>query len=266
MKQIHERYLDFMSHLHDVALGLVTRFRFDKKHPWHRDLVSLYGTVLELHGSICVLIREGIAGGVPILLRTVVEANLDFTNLANDRKYGYHLRASERKEWLKILREAKRGDNPFLAGIAAAPSLDQALSECKAELANLKKDGYSPLGQDEKFAKANLNQVYKSVYNFLCCHSHNNLRALVSRHINISPDETDFNVEYYAPLDMDGLLPYVDSLCEIVVSLTETIHRVLDTGAEDEVLKLKKELDELRKLSLTEQIPADDVQKSASEE
>lgn len=255
MKQMHARYLDFMSHLHEVALDLVTRFRFDKKHPWHLGLVLLYGTMLELHGSICVLIREDIAVGVPILLRTVVEANLDFTNLANDKKYGYHLRAAESKEWIKILREARKGDNPFLAGIAATPNLYQTLSEWEAEFAKLKQEGYSPLRQNEKFAKASLDPVYKSVYNFLCCHSHNNLRALVSRHVNISPDETEFNVEYYAPLDMDGLLPYVDSLCGIVVSATETIHRLLDTGAGEDVLKLKKELDELRKLIQTEQSP-----------
>jgi len=253
MKQTQDKYLDFMSHLHEEALNLVTRFRFDKKHPWHLGLVSLYGTMLELHWSICVLIREGIAIGVPILLRTVVEAYLDFTNLANDRKYGYNLRAAERKEWIKILREAQKGGNPFLAGIASAPNLNQTLSEWEAELAKLKQDGYTPLGQDKKFAKANLSKVYKSVYNLLCCYSHNNLRALVSRHVNISPDETDFTVEYDAPVNMDRLLPYVDSLCGIIVSSTETIHRILDTGPGDDVMKLKTKLNELRREIQTEQ-------------
>lgn len=242
-----------MSHLHTVALDLVTRFRFDKKHHWHLGLVSLYGTMLELHGSICVLIREGIAVGVPILLRTVAEANLDFTNLANDRKYGYHLRTAERKEWIKILHEAKKRNNHFLTGIASAPNLNQTLSDWEAELAKLKQDGYTPLRQDEKFAKANLSEVYKSFYNFLCCHSHNNIRALMSRHVNISPDETDFSVEYYSPLDVGRLLPYLDSLCGIIVSSTETIHRILDTGAQEDVQTLREQLEELRKQALTEQ-------------
>ncbi len=258
MKDTHDAYRDFMSHLHEVALDLITRFRFNKKHPWHLGLVSLYGTMLELLGSICVLIREDIAVGIPILLRSVVEANLDFTNLANDRKYGYYLRAAEKREWIKILREAKKGENPFLAGIALAPNLDETLSEWESELAELKQDGYRPLRQNEKFDKVNLSPVYKSVYNFLCCHSHNNLRALVSRHVNISPDETDFNVEYYAPLDMNLLLPYIDSLCGIIVSSTETIHRVLGTDAEEDLQKLRKEFDEMRKRIQIEQPPERD--------
>ena len=120
MNQTHDKYLDFMSRLHEEALDLVGRFRFDKKHPWHLHLVSLYGTLIELLGSTCVLVREGVGVGIPILLRSAVEANLDLVNLANDRKYGYHLRAALMSEWIKVLREAKKGDNPFLAGIAEA--------------------------------------------------------------------------------------------------------------------------------------------------
>ena len=122
-------------------------------------------------------------------------------------------------------------------------------------MSKLQREGYLPLRQDEKFKKANLSPVYTSVYNFLCCHSHNNLRALVTRHVNISPDQTDFNVEYYAPLDMDGLLPYLDSLLGIILSSTETIHRILDTGAQGDVQKLKAQLGELRKQIQTEPSP-----------
>ena len=246
-KKTHDKYIDFINHLHKVALGLVSRFRFDKKHLWHLDLVSLYGTMIELLGSICVLTRESIGIGIPILLRSAVEANLDFVNLANDKKYGNHLRAAEIKEWIKILHEAKDGHNPFLAGIAGATNIDETLRQWESEFTKLKQDGYRPLNQFDKFDKATLNPVYRSVYNFLCCHSHNNLRALMSRHMNISPDRTDFNVEYYAPLDMDQLIPYLDSLSGIIISSTEMIHRILNTEAQKDIQKLRDQLNELRK-------------------
>jgi hypothetical protein len=253
MSTPQQNLYQFMCHLHDVALDLVKSLRFHKRHPWHLHLVSLYGTMLELLGSTCILIREGVPIGVPILLRSAVEANLDFVNLAARRRYGYYMRAAELHEWIKILREAKTGQNPFLKAIAQVPNLDDVLAQYKSDLSKLKTDGFSPLSQKEKFGRADLDAVFRSVYNFLCCHSHNNIRALVSRHINISPNQTDFQVEFYAPVNLDGLLPYIDSLCAIIMSSTETIHRVLKSDATKEVQALKKELENQRERILTEQ-------------
>lgn len=240
-------YVDFMCRLHKEVLALVRHLRFDKKHPWHFNLVSLYGTLIELLGSACILIREGAAIGIPILLRSALEAYLDFVNLAKDRKYGYHMRAAELKEWLKLLQEAKTEQNPFLAGIANTSNLDQELSQQGAELEELNKDGYAPLRQDQKFDKAGLTPVYKSVYNSLCCYSHNNIRALQSRHFNITPDKTDFTVEYNAPLHPDQLLSYIDSFCSIVTSSTETIHRILETDVQGELQELRSQWEGFRK-------------------
>jgi len=184
--------------MHKVALHLTRSLRFDKKHPWHLNLVLLYGTMLELMGSACILIREGVAIGVPILLRSAVEANIDFTNLSADRQYGYHMQAAYLREWINILREAKSGQNPFLKDVAQRPDLGDLLAQDEKELARLKEEGFTPLQQKEKFKRANLGPVYRSVYNFLCCHSHNNIRALLARHVNIATDKADFQVDLYA--------------------------------------------------------------------
>jgi hypothetical protein len=136
--------------------------------------------------------------------------------------------------------------------------LEEVLVHWETELSELKKKGFSPLNQKQKFDRTELEPAYRSFYNFLCCHSHNNIRALVSRHIDIAADQTDFQVEYYAPVNLDALLPYIDSFCGIIVSSTETIHRVLQSDATNRVDALKKELDEQRKQILTEQTaPAD---------
>ncbi len=239
--------------LHERVLHLAKSLHFDKKHPWHLHLVALYGTMLELLGSACILIREGVPIAVPILLRSALEANLDFMNLAKEPRYGYHMRAAELHEWIKILREAKKKQNPFLSDIAQIPNLDEVIVQWETELSELKKKQFRPLNQKQKFNRAELEPVYQSVYNFLCCHSHNNIRALVSRHIDIAADQRDFQVEYYAPVNLDILLPYIDSFCGIIMSSTETIHRILQSDATDQVNALKKELDEKRKQVLTEQ-------------
>jgi hypothetical protein len=149
---------------------------------------------------------------------------------------------------------SKKEKNPFLSDIAQIPNLDEVIVQCEAELSELKKKQFRPLSQKQEFDKAELEPVYQSVYNFLCCHSHNNIRALVSRHIDIAADQRDFQVEYYAPVNLDTLLHYIDSFCGIIMSSTETIHRILQSDATDQVRVLKKEFDEKRKQILTEQV------------
>jgi hypothetical protein len=241
-----QAYLDFNYRLHRNALELVKDLRFDKKHPWHRALISLYGTMLELYGSDLALIRaaldlKGSAIGVPILLRSAIEAHVDFKNLASDRDYGYHLRATELEQWIKILKAARPGQNPYLANLSREPLVGQFLPQFETELSDLKRKGYYPLGKKEKFERARLDQVYQSVYNQLCCDSHNDLRSLVTRHIELSPDQGDFEVNYYSPTTADQIMPDVDCFCSLLVDSTETIHRILDSHAMERIERLKHE-------------------------
>jgi hypothetical protein len=192
-----------------------------------------------------VLVREDIAIGIPILLRSAIEAYVDLENLAKDRLYGNYLRAAELREWIKILDEAKSENNAYLTGLTGDGNMDHSRSQWKSELDKLKQNGYRPLQNNTKFIKANLCMEYKSVYYDLCCHSHNNLRTLQSRHLIYSVDEKDFNVEYHYPIDLN-LLPYLDSFCGILLLSTETIHRVLDTRVEGIIQKLKQDLTLLR--------------------
>jgi len=252
MKTQPEEHFEFLCHLHAESIDLATCLRFDKDHPWHRNLVCLYATILELTASACILIREGVSIGVPILLRSALEASLDFANLASDRKYGYYMEAAERHEWTKMLRHAKEGNNPFLTAMAKRSEADDALNRMSRELAELKKKGYRPLGPKEKFEKANMEPIYQSMYNDLCCDSHNNIRALITRHMDVPPHHEDFAVDFCPPIDFEGILPYVDTFCGIVMSTTETLHRILKTGSEVRINELKKKSVERRKDILTE--------------
>jgi len=234
-------------------MKLTEQLHFDKKHPWHLNLVSLYCSLIELTGSACILVQETIGIGIPILLRSAVEAHLDFAKLAADRRYGYRLRASELKEWIKLLKEAKDGTNPFLKEISDFPDADKTLGKWEQEQEELRNKGYKPLSVYEKFDKTNLEPIYRSVYNILCCHSHNNLRALQARHVNITKEMDDFSVELYTPVNFDRILPYVDNFCGILISATETIHQLLESDCIKEIEELKIEFQKQRNGIMTEQ-------------
>lgn len=219
-------------------MQLVTTCKFNKSDSWHRNLVSLYGSMLELLGSTCILIQEEAHIAIPILLRSFIEAYLDFVNLASDKTYGFNMDAAEAKEWITLLSEAKTGANPFLKNIASDEEIASALSQQVQKRCQLKLDGYNPLSQEDKFNKANLSPLYRSVFNSLCCDSHNNIRSLVSRHINISTDQQDFSVEFYRRIKPDELYFQIALFCNFMISATgilNTALKVVNQSAFDEL-------------------------------
>lgn len=238
---------EFLRHSISDCTELARSLRFDKTHKWHVNLLSLYGSVLELANSVCVLVEGESPIGVPILLRSMLEAFVDFSNLVETRTYGYHMDASSTKEWIRILEEAQRGDNPYLADISKLPNLDTILSDHRNELEDLKGKGYLPLSQFQKFEKSQQSKEYRSFYNFLCCHAHNNIRALISRHADIADDESDYELRFFSPTDHDSIVHYIDSCLGILIASTRSIHKVLGSPMASEAELLVTQLSEIRK-------------------
>lgn len=251
-----QKYYDLMCRVHETAVGLIPRLSFDKKHPWHLHLVGLYCTMTELLRSACILLRLDAGTVVPILLRSLLEAQVDFLNLAEDRGYGYHMRATWLKEWIKLLKEAGSKPNPFLKGFAQLANRQIMLSEWESELKKLTDQGYNPLKHWEKFERAHLQDAYASLYNFLCCETHNDIRALTSRHVQIAADGTDFQVQLYTPVDLDDFIADMDAFCGIAIKVTEVIHRVLESAETEAITRLNLDLQDLRNQIQTEPPPA----------
>lgn len=236
--------LDLLKTVHDEALNRVSHFRFDKKHPWHLHLLGLYGTLIELSSAIIVLINEKQSIGVPILFRTFLEAYVDFINLSGDRSYGNSMRAAYNDQLLKFLNEAK-GNNPYLAGISNIPNLDEEIQSLSTELNELEQKGYRPLLIMERFKKANMIEEYRSLYSMMCAHSHNNIRAFVDRHIEIS--ENDFKVVYYKDTPLESFLPVVDSTCVALINVSQKIHEILGTSQKEVFDQFEQQLNKIRK-------------------
>ena len=108
-----EQVFDFLKQAHDQLQPLSTKISFSKDHPLHRHIVALYGSIIELSGSVVILTDRRLITGVPALLRGVLEAYVDLYNLSENPAYGYSLELSYIKEWLKILNEASRGKNEY---------------------------------------------------------------------------------------------------------------------------------------------------------
>jgi len=214
------------------AIIYAKELKFDKTHPWHHNLVALYCAIIEYSDSLVFLIdnEKGIA--VPVIFRGLLEAYVDFKNLAEQRTYGYFMEASYTKEWLKILNEENLAENAYLADIAADPGLVEEIQKHRDKLGELKEKGYSPLSHFQKFEKAEMLEEYRSVYNFVCSYSHNNIRSLVDRFLIINEAEKDFQMALFRDQEPKEFEQYIQTGRHLIRNCSHNIHAILETGHE----------------------------------
>ena len=242
-------YLKFLKELHDKLIGLSTTIIFDKEHPRQLFMVALYGTILELCGGLISLVNEKFYTTIPSVFRAIVEAHVELKNLYSEAEYGYYMEASRYDQWINVLKEAKKGNNPYLAKIQKWEQLDTEIQKQKRALEDLKNKGYKALKVFERFIKADMENEYRSLYNFLSCDAHSNIRALISRHIDINNE--DFKVVFYKDEPLEHHLSYLDTTAGIMIDSSVKVHELFETGQYGIVKKYGDSLNELRKRILS---------------
>ena len=135
--------LEFVKRLHDECIHHSEHIVFDKKHSRHLYLVALYGTLIEMAGSLTTLIEWNQRTGVPTIYRSILEAYVELKNLHENSEYAYHMDASYHCQWIKVFKEAKKKPNPYLKSISVIENLDENLQKSEQELTELKKKGRS---------------------------------------------------------------------------------------------------------------------------
>lgn len=226
---------------HDRLLVLAAALRFDKHDSVDLHRIALYGSVLELTRGICTLLKFDARLGTPSLFRSLLEAAVELTNLLKDRNYLDHMNASHKEQWLKVLREAQAGKNPYLASIAGLPELSTQIDKETAELDALRKKNRGPLNVFQRFSRAQMEEEYRSLYNFLSCDAHSNIRALISRHITLSG--SDFDVVYYKDEPIESFISILDSSAGLLLRLSEQMHAAFASGKTGEVEAMLRELE-----------------------
>ncbi|MBI3894684.1 MAG: hypothetical protein HY313_02015 [Acidobacteria bacterium] len=229
----------FLKELHDKALDHITSLHFDKTHAMHFTLVSLYGSLIELTGCMLTLLENRGKIGIPSLFRTFLETYVEFHNLIQEPTYGYHMEASKVKEWIKIFRAAAEG-NPYLAGIASMPNLSEVVEKEERQLKDLESKGYKPLTIYQRFERAGMVEVYRSLYNFVSSDCHSNIRALIERHVDLGDD--DFTPVLYKNAPDERFLWLLGPTAELLVSATIDIHEYFKSGVVNEVRLFKDKL------------------------
>ena len=213
------------------SIELIPHLKFDASHAWHRSMVCLYLAMVEFADVLVVMEKNAKAAGIASILRSLLEAYVDLYNLSRDANYGYGLEISYRKEWLRVAAEAERGTNRYLAGMSSAAGFVEQHREWREEVAEFEGKGHRALNKDQKFALAGMEEEYRSIYNFLCSESHNNMRALSPKNIEIVGDPPKVQIVGPSPPGDDeerDLLIAIDYFRKA----SRLIHEFLKTGHE----------------------------------
>jgi len=89
-----------------------------------------------------------------------------------------------------------------------------------------------------------MEKEYRSLYNFLSCDAHSNIRALISRHVDIKGE--GFEVVFYKDEPLEHHFSYLDGAAGVMVDTSGMMHELFKTGQEGTVKEYGKRLDELR--------------------
>lgn len=181
---------------HDFSLEVADDLSFDKQHPWHRNLVALYGTQIELCGALLIVDKNRAGIAVRCLFRNLLEAFVELKNLASDRQYGNNMEAAHLKEWNKWLKSARDG-NPYLSSIGELPDLADQIASNQEKLATYNTQGFKPLNVFQRFEMAGMENEYRSIYSQMSSDVHGNIRALIDRHFELNQEQTDFEIVIY---------------------------------------------------------------------
>ncbi|MFN7096295.1 MAG: DUF5677 domain-containing protein [Gammaproteobacteria bacterium] len=231
-----EKLLHFLEELHDDFQPLTKKLKFDTKREPHLAIMTLYGTVLELIGSCIFLLRNKKYIGISILLRSILEAYVDLINLMEDENYFHYLHASFLQETLKFINSAKKENNPQIEALLA--NWEGELEKREGILTSLSTRGFKPLKNCDKFEKAGLEKLYITIYNHLCCESHNNLISLTKRHVKQNENKTE--IIFYKTSELHDSIIYIEFMINIFLDTTEKLHMFLG-GSDISVLLIYKE-------------------------
>lgn len=212
-----------------LALHFLEILSLNRNDPQQLYSVCLYTRMVEIASGCKSLLENKALVGIPILLRSMFEANIDLTNLMKCRDYSKRMYASFLKEKLRLTREAASSKpNPFLAAVRLKRNPTEDLTETQNELDGLVAEKNGPIDIRCRAELAGKLDEYLSIYNMLCLDTHNNIRSLEEWHIEHSgPD--DYKVVAFKQTKAD-LVHHLSAIPGILLVQTKALADFLHIG------------------------------------
>lgn len=211
-----------------LALQFIETIRFNRKNPQELVAVCLYARLLELAAACKALLEKNALVGIPILLRSMFEADIDLTNLLKVPSYFKRMTASFLKEKLNLTKEAASSrPSPFLDAVRKSRDPKKDFRETQAELNRLIAEKNGPINIRCRAEFAGKLDEYLTNYSVLCLDTHNNIRSLEEWHIEKLAEE-DYRVVAFKQSKAD-IVPALMYISHILLTQTKFLADFLGT-------------------------------------
>lgn len=158
-----ESIIKLLGELVQTFLTETSNITFDKYNVQHLYLMCLYGRIFELGVSALNLMKANDHAGVPVILRSQLEAFVDFANLIEDKDFIKTIAATFVDQKKRLYDNLKKHLDP-----SEVPSVTNDYTE-KAAI------GFKPQTIWQRFKNIKLQKTYITAYFILCSYGHNNL-------------------------------------------------------------------------------------------
>jgi hypothetical protein len=236
-----------------LAFHLLESLIFNRRDPQQLYSVCLFSRILELAFGCKAILEKNILVGVPVLLRSMWEAEIDLANMMKYPDYYKRMYATFLHQKLRLMKEAASSRaNPFLATVREHRNPKKDMEETQAKLYKFKNEKNGPIQIRSRAKLAGKLNEYLSVYTMLCLDTHNNIFSLEDWHL----DEISTN-EYRAVAfkhEKADLIKHLSSIPGILLVQSKALANFLGTEGIDFTPYLK----ELKKMQ-------SDVKKYAKE-
>ena len=173
---LKNRIIAFLEELINALLHEIGNIEFNKYNPQQLYLMCLYGRILELAVTIKNLMKANDYAGLPILLRTQMEAFVDFANLIKDEDFIHTIAAAFIDQKNRLYNNLGKHLDPSETQTRELDTVDKIA------------EGHQPQSIRKRFENVNLEKTYISAYFILCNYAHNNLAMLEHRHLEMNSE------------------------------------------------------------------------------
>ncbi|MGR8998069.1 MAG: DUF5677 domain-containing protein, partial [Gammaproteobacteria bacterium] len=220
---------DVLASVLGLAMHFLKTISFNHNDPQQLYSVCLYTRLVEIASGCKALLEKDSLVGIPILLRSMYEADIDLTNLMKCRDYSKDMYASFLKEKLRLTKEvASFKPNPFLTAVKASRNPAEDLKETQDEFDRLVAQKHGRIDIRCRAELAGKINEHLSVYNMLCLDTHNNIRSLEDWHLEVT-DSNNYHVVAFKQTKAD-LVHYLSAVPGIILLQTKALADFLGTS------------------------------------
>lgn len=224
--------IQLLDALISTFLNEVSQIQFDKYNPQQLYLMCLYGRILELAVSTVNLMKANDHAGIPILIRSQIEAFVDFANLVEDKDFIHTIAATFVDQKNRLYKNLKKHLDPAEISSVADNDIEQVAV------------GHKSQSIWKRFENIKLEKTYVTAYFILCNYAHNNLAMLEHRHLE--KDQGEHKVVFFKEEPFTVFVRFAMTLGATLVDTHKILLNFFNKSLNDETQTVCAQFSHLR--------------------